>query len=130
VYTVWALRAALQQAPQDWVGRTLLVRGVVKSCPYVGYGPCARWQPALSDRWAAARSAAVAPLPLVWGSAPPLLSFLRRVPFLGSVTPPPQELHWDTLTSYRIQLRAGSCGWAHLPCYEALLVDAGPQDSW
>jgi hypothetical protein len=130
VYAVVQVQAGLAEHPQAWVGRTVRVRGLVKSCPYVRHGPCARWQPALSDTSTVALSIDVEPLPLVRGSASPLLAGLRRVPFLGSLTPAPQELRWDTPTIYRVQLRTGSCGMAQLPCYEALLLDAGPPGSW
>jgi hypothetical protein len=124
VYSVRMLRAALAQAPERWAGRTLLVRGVVRSCPYPRPSPCASWPPALADPAEAAAPTAAELLPLAWGSAPPVVAFLPRLPLLSAVVPAAQEPQWGALAVYRVQVRALTCGAAQSPCYEALLLDA------
>jgi hypothetical protein len=130
VYSVRMLRAALAQAPEPWAGRTLLVRGVVKGCPYLRPGPCASWPPALTDPAEAASPPDAELLPLAWGSAPPWVAFLRRLPLLSAVVPAAQAPRWGALAVYRVQVRALRCGAAQSPCYEALLLDAKASSQW
>lgn len=116
VYTVGELRAYLAQDAGAWVGRTILVRGMVAGEP--AYHP----SPSLVDANAAA---AVDPLPLTWTGPDPLRANLRRLPILGGIVPRAQILHWGEVAVYRVELRAtpaGSCPSA--PCYQAVLLDA------
>ena len=127
VYTVAALRAHLAEHPEAWVDRPLRVRALADICSdwYVwaaGVTICIATQPVLADLDGDGQ-----PLPLAWGSAPPLAEVLRRLPLLKAVMPAPQEVRWDTHAVYRIRLRevpTPSC--SHPPCYEAVLVDAAP----
>jgi hypothetical protein len=118
VYMVAQVQTHLARDAQWWVGRTILVQGMVAGEP--AYHPI----PSLVDTDAAAT---VAPLPLVWTGLDPLRAYLRRLPVLGRLVPRAQAVRWGEGAVYRIQLRAApanSC--PDRPCYEALLLDAAP----
>ena len=129
VYTVAQVRAGLARNPRAWVGRTVLVRGTMVvidfACPYGGDGfKCTpiHWEELDPD--------APGPQPLILApaSASPLLTFLQRLPLVGSSMPWAQSLR-EGPGVYRVQLRAP----AHCPfpsanpsCASALLLDARP----
>jgi hypothetical protein len=118
VYTVAQVQMHLARDDQPWVGRTILVRGMVAGEP--AYHPV----PSLVDADAAATAD---PLPLAWTGPDPMRAYLRRLPVLGRLVPRVQAVHWGEVALYRVQLRAApanSC--ASPPCYEALLLDAAP----
>jgi hypothetical protein len=123
VYTVAALRTHLAQDPEAWVNRPLRVRALAEICSTwlgsVAASPCIDTQPVLADPAPTGVS-----LPLAWGSAPPVVAFLRRLPLLSAVVPAAQAPRWGALAVYRVQVRALTCGPAQPPCYEALLLDA------
>jgi hypothetical protein len=128
VYSVSGLRARLVRQPQQWLGRTVLVRGIAEVC-LDSYGEtpdrCLAARLRLED---ANRPAMVAPLLLVAAPANPLVVRLRRVPVLGRLVPAPQVLPWGIPATFRIQLRTPRSTTCDLtaPCYEALLLDATP----
>lgn len=131
VYSLAVLDDALARQPRAWLQRPLRVYALLggKCTAMAGlYTPsCAAWELALTDP---VGSAEVAPLPLAWGSAPPLLAFLRRLPLLGQVAPPPQILHSSVPAVYRIELQPAACtGMDGPPCYQALLLDARKPDN-
>jgi hypothetical protein len=130
VYTVAALQRHLAQEPSAWVGRAVRVRATVYAdgCATWDDGTlpaCREWLALLFDP---EEHASVPPLTLARGPMPPLLAALRRVPVLQRLAPAPQVVHWETVATYRIQLRAASChrGGAPRCTYEALLLDAAP----
>jgi len=126
VYSVVEVQSRLAHDPKAWVGRTVLVRGLIERCvasrSVRARQPCDKWPAVLVDPGSFGVSA---PLPLMWGSLDPLLAFLRELPLVSWLVVPPQAPHWWTLATYRVQLRAApqdlcSAG----ACYEALLLDA------
>ena len=129
VYTVAQVRAGLARNPRAWVGRTVLVRGtmvvMVFACPYGGDGfKCGALQ------WEELDPDAPGPQPLILApaSASPLLTFLQRLPLVGSSMPSAQPLR-EGPGVYRIQLRAPShCPFpaANPSCASALLLDSWP----
>jgi hypothetical protein len=129
VYTVAALRAHLAHDPAAWLDRPLRVRAMASVCTAWNAAthvrPCQTWGPTLTDPGGAYGAEA---LPVVAAPAPPLVSFLRRLPLIGSVAPAPQQPRWDSLDTYQIQLHAVVCDLKALrPCYYyARLLDAAP----
>jgi hypothetical protein len=124
VYTVAALRENLEHDPSAWLHRTVRVRAIpaLRWClVWTTPSPsCQLWEPALLSTG----TGATAPLPLAWGSAPPLLAFLRRTPLLDEVAPPPQPIHWATPGIYRVRLQSMTCfSPGTSPCYEAIVLD-------
>jgi hypothetical protein len=118
VYSVAQVQRQLARDARGWLGRTILVRGMVAGEP--AYHPA----PSLV---AVDAAAPVDPLPLAWAGVDPLRTYLRRLPVLDSLAPPTQAVRWGVGAVYRIRLRAapaGSC--AVPPCYQALLLDAAP----
>jgi hypothetical protein len=127
VYSVAELRAHLAHDPGAWARRTVLVRGRATACAIrleQGHFHCTPRQPRLDDPDGAAMTE---PLPLSWAGPNPALTVMRGIPLLGSLLPGPQELDWDVVATYRVQLRAVAnrrCG--ATACYEALVLDATP----
>jgi hypothetical protein len=127
VYTVREVQAHLGRNSADWVGRTLRVRGV--AIPAACSTRDAAQDLPCPDRW---RQGIVDPdgiplLPLSVGASNPLRAFVRHVPVLDSLAPVPQAVHWGTVATFRVRLRAApanSCPGP--PCYEAVLLDAAP----
>ena len=128
VYTVAQVRAGLARNPRAWVGRTVLVHGTLVvmafACPDVGGFKCTPIQ------WEELDPDAPGPQPLILApaSASPLLTFLQRLPLVGSSMPWAQSLR-EGPGVYRVQLRAP----AHCPfpsanpsCASALLLEARP----
>lgn len=119
VYSLAVVQAGLARSPEAWVGRTIMVRGMV-----VTGSPADYPSPSLMDADAAA---AVDPLPLARAGPDPLRAFLRRLPWLGSLASGAQAIRWDEVAIYRVQLRVQVR--AHcdgIRCYEAVLLDAAP----
>lgn len=134
VYTVADLRADLTRHPRAWLGRTVLVRGAVIG----GWMPALWLRPAhsgpqpsippLQSGAALVDPAGHVSLPLASGGEDSLLSFLRRLPWVGRFAPRPQSFNWQAPAVYRVTIEAapsGSCG--HTTCYEARLLDSMPQ---
>jgi hypothetical protein len=124
VYPVEAAHANLARDSAAWVGRSVLVRGVLVGCPHrvcPGHEPYA--PPGLidPDQPTTVRD----PLPVALAGPDPVLAFERRVPVLGALVPAPQVPHWDVVATYRVRfdaLPAGSC--PAQPCYGAVVLDA------
>jgi hypothetical protein len=128
IYTLTALRTQLQREPLAWLNKTVHVRALLTSCrdvaPVAGSSPCQDRQVALLDPQATHRTWK---LPVLLGSAPPMLTVLRQVPLLGDLVPAPQVLRWGTAAVYAVQLRRAPCSQPGGPaCFAALLLDAGP----
>jgi hypothetical protein len=118
VYTVAEVQAHLGLNRGAWVGRTLLVQGMVAGEP--ANDP----SPSLVD---ASASPAVDPLPLAWAGPDPRRAFFRRLPWLGSLAPKAQAMHWGEVAIYRVRVLAQThtyCGAS--VCYEAVVLDAAP----
>ncbi|MDQ2827476.1 MAG: hypothetical protein M3Y74_00275 [Chloroflexota bacterium] len=132
VYTVARVRAGLARNPQAWVGRTILVRGLVIRCrlvegcialppgiPRVGL---VDGIPIIEMPRAAVLSQA---LPLQVGEDP-LRSFLRLIPLLRGVVPAPRQPSPAQPTTYRVRLIVETpCAVAnsHTSCVVASLID-------
>jgi hypothetical protein len=122
VYTVAGIQAGLRHAPDQWLGRTLLVRGTVAPLTL----PCTSiaCSQALEDNQPVATDP---PLPLTAPSPDRLLDAARALPFAGHLMPARQQVHWDGPAVYRVRLQeapAALCGYA--PCRVAILLDAAP----
>jgi hypothetical protein len=145
VYSVAQVRSGLAHHPGAWVGQTILVRGIVlgggfpirfrlvhvvrpaMSIPIVALA-ISPLQPSDALVDASTQSPALG-LPLAYGPSDPVLSFLRRLPWIGRFAPGPQRLSasQDGPAVYRVRLQvapAGTCG--RRRCYEALLLDSAP----
>jgi hypothetical protein len=137
VYALATLESHLARDPAAWLHRSLRVRALLGGQCTALAGPytpaCAAWRMALTDPNASGDSGlygTVRPLPLVWGEAPPVLAFLRRLPMVGQMLPRPQIVHSSVPAVYQIQLRPTACVVsADPPCYEALLLDAIPPNN-
>jgi hypothetical protein len=106
VFSVAQLQALAAHDPAAWVGRTVRVRAIPAGGRCLAaistYRPDCDWRgPALLDTRA---QDAVEPLPLVRGSASPLLALLRRLPLAGRGPMGSQALRWDTPGIYQVQL--------------------------
>jgi hypothetical protein len=125
VYSVAAVRAHLVHDAAAWVGRPVLVRGILSGCLHlVCPGREPYWPPSLMD---ANQPWAVDPLPVAGEGPDTLRAFVRRVPVFGRLVPPPQVVHWERAAIYRVRLSAApawSCP-AHR-CYKAVVLDAAP----
>ena len=139
VYSVAAARATLTRAPELWVGRTLYVRGRLDGCP-AAPAPCPVWQPRLFDPTRASGRGA---LPVEWLPSDSWLVNLQRIPVLGAFIPAPRAVHWGTVATYRVQVRAlpltpcpwylcgGSTGYYAFSCearvcYNAIVLAGAP----
>jgi hypothetical protein len=127
VYTVAALRAYLKRDLSAWVQRTVRVRAIpaLRWC-FVWTTPspsCQLWEPALVGAGTDAHGA----LPLAWGGAPPVLAYLRQLPVLDALAPPPQGIWWGTPGIYRVHLHATTCFAPGLaPCFAVAVLDSSP----
>jgi hypothetical protein len=118
LYAVAQVQAQFAHHPATWVGRAIMVQGVVVAGNPVDYP-----SPSLVDRDARA----VDPLPLTRRGPDPLRALLRGLPLLGSLAPRAQVIRWDTVAVYRVQLLVQ--GRAHCGagiCDEAVRLDAAP----
>lgn len=128
--SVASVRAGLAHDPRGWVGRPVLVRGVLSSLipsPRL-YGYNAQ-PPGFAGMLVDQGVVLPAPgLALLWGSPDPLLSLLRQLPLVGRYAPRPQAPRWDAPTVYRVRIeRVTGAGCALPACYALLLLDAAPQ---
>lgn len=128
VYGVAEVSAGLAQHPEPWVGTTVWVQGILVGARQQQSARGA-WEivapphlvdpvdPALAVPFTGTRD-----LPVSWSTAPPLWTWLRRLPLLGNMVPQPPVLQWDRLATYRVRLRVVP-GRACPRCYEAVLLD-------
>jgi hypothetical protein len=126
VYSVDQVSAGLVRDPHAWLGRTLLVRGIVPAyyCPGPISVSCPPTPP--TTLHSAARASGRS-LPLFFGSADPGTSILQSEPILRSLLPGPQHLLRGRAAVYRIRVQTlggDVCG--YWPCYAAVLIDAAP----
>ena len=125
IYSVGALQAGLERDPGRWVGRTLHVRAVAESCADRTGGspsPCIDPRPALFDTGPQPKAVL---LLLPDDAAPTTRAWLRRLPILGSLIPPPPVPRWGVVMDYTLQARPVSCSSLRSsPCfyYAALLL--------
>lgn len=117
VYTIAVLREQLARKERAWLGRTLLVRGVVANCGPLNAAPA----PCLEEGGAGV----VDPLPLVWGEQDLVRAFFRPVPFLSRLITGAQTVRWGETAVYRVQLQVQAGVYCGVPvCYSALLLNA------
>ena len=133
VYTVAQVRAGLARNPRAWVGRTILVRGLVIRCRLVE--GCVALPPGIPrvglvdgipiiEMPRAAVLSQALPLRI---SENPLWSFLRLIPLLRGVVPASRQLSPAQPTAYRVRLIVETpCAVANsrASCVVASLVDA------
>jgi hypothetical protein len=123
VYSVAQVQAGLDHTPERWVGRTVLVYGVVIGCP-PGY-PCP-WPGARLGLASSSRVPLAQALPLDWEPHDPWLMALRHVPLLSHLVPAPQALYMEGPADYRVRLvSVKPCGTPSALCIHARLLDAG-----
>jgi hypothetical protein len=127
-FTVDELTSRLDRDPGDWLGRTVLVRGVARPCQ-VSASPARfllchhRPQDHLDPGLSGSRES----LALVSDSQSVWFTMVRRLPAVGRLLPAQQVLRWGAVATYRIRIRSstgGLCGSAL--CDEAVLLDAAP----
>jgi hypothetical protein len=139
VYSVTELRAHLTHDPSAWVGRAVLVRGTAtgcgfgRPCPLLMVVQCAAPSPCRPIRLPGMMlvdqptAGWLRGLPVQLGAQNPQWAFLRRLPLVSRVVPPPQVVRWGIPAVYRVQLQPTQqsvC--SSSPCYEAVLEDAAP----
>jgi hypothetical protein len=129
VYPVAQVQAGLDRNPRLWVGRTVLVYGVVIGCP-PGY-PCLITPAGTVENALGLASSSSVPLAqalhLDWEPQDPWLMALRQVPLLGRLVPAPQALCMEGPADYRVRLvSVKPCGIPSSLCIHARLLDAGP----
>jgi hypothetical protein len=139
VYSVTELRARLTHDPSAWVGHVVLVRGTVtgcgfgRPCPLLMVVQCGAPGPCRPIRLPGMMlvdqptAGWLRGLPVQLGPQNPQLAFLRRLPLVSRVMPPPQVVRWGIPAVYRVQLQpAQRSVCSSSPCYEAVLEDAAP----
>ncbi len=153
VYTVAAVRAGLQRRPQVWVGRTVLVRGIIAgalSWGTPGYSASAQPMnplyppPGLNIRIRLVPLATGGIPPRLWTGpdlwvsphlAPypsgPIVGALRRLPLVAGLFPAPPQ--WDTLLGassvFRLTLlplHGTRCRGRPRTCDDGVLEDVRP----
>jgi hypothetical protein len=115
-YTVAQVQAGLLHNPRAWVGRTVLVHGVLYTafCPAGAF--CPYMPPVLADPGAGTANAIL----VYWRFTNPVVGFLETLPLVGPLI----DRHLGGVGVYRVQLQRAiqfRCG--HPTCYRALLVD-------
>jgi len=130
VYTVPQLHHGLTRAPAAWLGRTILVHGVLYLCPPADscYSP-----DSLADSIADPRSRSrPIYIPAHVGPASPLLEALRPLPVIGRLAPARVVAALGREGTYRVYISNRSraaCAVAYCnPAYpyDVVLVDAMP----
>jgi hypothetical protein len=132
VYSVAAVNANLARDPNAWLGRTIQVRGEIVPCiviPSVGSGPCAVLVSGSGPGEGLSQSLSETDdtLSVTRAGLDPFRTLVRRVPLLGRLALPPQELHWGVVATYQVQLASvpdSICGAG--ACAEARLLDSAP----
>ena len=115
-YTVTQVQAGLLHNPRAWVGRTVLVHGMLYTdfCP--AGASCPSMLPVLADPGAGTANAIL----VYWRSTNPVVGFLETLPLVGPLV----DRHLGGVGRYRVQLQRAiqsRCGYP--TCYRALLVD-------
>jgi hypothetical protein len=119
-YTVAQVQAGLLHNPRAWVGRTVLVHGLLYRDSYMGSCPasasCPYMPPVLADPGAGTANA----IPVYQRFTNPVVGLLETLPLIGRLV----DRHLSGEGLYRVQLQRAiqsRCGYA--TCYRALLVD-------
>jgi hypothetical protein len=115
VYTVAQVKAAIDQRPRLWVGRTVLVQALATplgvNCPAI-VPLCTNV--VLSDR---DPELGATPTIVAMAAPPdPLWGFLRSVPLMDRVIPDPQEVAWQQIATYRVHFSAQTFVTCIPPC--------------
>jgi hypothetical protein len=126
VYMLAALQTLVDRAPARWVGRSVVARALAEPCPW--WGAAARVRHCAGQPLVlvgTATDAPTAPLPLVRPAPSPLLTALRRLPWLGDLLPQPAPVDPLVPARYRVWLLVPpACAGAG--CFEAALLAATP----
>ncbi len=125
IYTVVGLqRQVLHEHRDRWMGRTVLVQGIVPS--YLGFPPPERGPLHLVLLDVTQRQGRLGALPLTRGGENPALQRWRDVPLIGRLLPPPHVLAWGEPVVYRVTLQPRPDTSCDL-CFTAEITDAwGP----
>jgi hypothetical protein len=141
VFPVAVVDAGLSAHPGAWVGRTIRVEGAIYGTWCDVTAPCSRMdgsQESLfgvagGDRFVLASAQSPSPfkydvgepsLLLALGPPNPLLATLRRLPFVGGLSPEPQRIVWDVPTVLQVHLQPRSCPFASKRwCDEGVVLD-------
>jgi hypothetical protein len=115
-YTVAQVQAGLLHNPRAWVGRIVLVHGMLYTdfCP--AGASCPSMPPVLADPGAGTANAIL----VYWRSTNPVVGLLETLPLVGPLV----DRHLGGVGLYRVQLQRAiqsRCGYP--TCYRALLVD-------
>jgi hypothetical protein len=125
VYAVAQVQTGLADHPQDWVGRTVQVRGVAEPCPW--WGDTARLWHCADDPLILVPTAAdgvAEPLPLIRMMPNGLLTVLRGLPLLHDLVARSWAVPVFTLTHFQLHLHSlpvQACG-GRAACFEAVLL--------
>jgi hypothetical protein len=119
LYTVGALWRLLTTNPRSLVGHTVRVQGIVDTHVIITMPGLPGPASPLSDPNGSS-------MLMGYAGPDPLLSALRRVPVLGTLVPPPQQILSDHPAVYRIRLEALPRPCLVDPCVLPLLIDAVP----
>lgn len=132
VYTVAQTRAGLARNPRAWIGRTILVRGLVIQCRLVE--GCVALPPGI-PRVGLVDGIPIIEMPRVAVLSQalplrvdedPLRLLLRRLPLLRGIVPAPRQLSTAQSATYRVRLIVETpCAVANSPasCVVASLTD-------
>jgi hypothetical protein len=119
-YSVAQVQAGLLHNPRAWVGRTVLVHGVLYRGSYMGSCPvsasCPYRPPVLADLGAGTANT----IPVYGRFTNPVVGLLETLPLIGPLV----DRHLGGVDLYRVQLQRAiqsRCGYP--TCYRALLVD-------
>lgn len=121
VYPVGSVQTAMARDPVAWLGRTVLVRGVITidATALCRTATCADTRPVLVDPGAVATSG----LPL--GPAPPnpLWALLHSLPLVRTLAPLRPTPRWGRVEVYRLRLVCSGTALSCDPCTEGVLLD-------
>jgi hypothetical protein len=120
LYTVGALWRLLTTNPRPLVGHTVRVQGIVDPHVIITMPGLPGLASPLSDPNGSST------MLMGYAGPDPLLSTLRRVPVLGTLVPPPQQILSDHPAVYRMRLEALPRPCLVDPCVLPFLVDAVP----
>ena len=128
VYSVDEVQSGLAARPGAWLGRTIRMRGQIATA--ICLDSCQTTMAYLMISFSTAphsNDLVFHQLVLDPGPPDPVRRWLRRLPWLRSFVPPPQQPTWHRAAIYRVRLGPSAFPCARPPCFEAVLLDADPQ---
>jgi hypothetical protein len=122
VYSLLTVANGLSRDPAAWLHHTILIRGIAHASPCslaAAVLLCGSTRYRLSDP-----DTAAVWLDLIWTGAGPVSTFLRHVPLVRLFVPVSQQIQWDMIAVYRVQLRVDQP--CNSTCYQAQLLNVVP----